>query len=419
MHIYFSGIGGAGLGPLAEIAQDAGHEVSGSDLRESPFSRQLETRGVDVIYEQSTESIAAEHLTKPIDWLVHTSALADDHSELIFAREHGIRTSKRDEFLVEFLRQHGLKLLAVAGTHGKTTTTGMLIWAAKRLGLPISYSIGTTISFGASGKFDPKSKYFIYEADEYGRNFLQFQPFLAILPSVDYDHPDIFPTRDDYKQAFRDFLSQSDSAIMFDDTLRYLEPVSSNATAFDHRTTVQEIALAGQHNRDNAFLAAAALAGISDAKTPELYGILSDFPGTARRFEKLADGIYSDYAHHPTEISATLQMARELNKNVVAIYQPHQNERQHALADQYKTAFDGAKHVYWLPTYQPSGNREKTAEVLTPNDLIAKLAQPKIAEPAELNDELWESISIHHTAGDLIVLLSAGDADAWLRGKVE
>ena len=408
------------MGPLAEIAQDAGYTVSGSDMNESLVSKELESRGIDIVYEQTTENVTAEHLTNPIDWLVYTSAIGNDHPELEFARENGIRISKRDEFLVEFLQDKGLKLIAIAGTHGKTTTTGMMIWTAQQLGLPISYSIGTTISFGPSGKFDPESKYFIYECDEYDRNFLQFNPEITILPSVDYDHADIYPTVDDYKQAFRDFIDQSNQSVVLASTANYLAPLDSeNVRIFDHQSSFDEIALPGQHSRDNAYLVMQALKMIDDYDDDKLTEILSQFPGTARRFEKLTNGIYSDYGHHPIEISATIQMAREINPNVIVIYQPHQNERQIGLIDQYKNAFDGAKHVYWLPTYLPPGDREKSAEILAPNDFIAKLNQPENAEPAEMNDELWDNILTHHAAGDLILLCSAGTADAWLRDRVE
>lgn len=407
------------MGPLAEVAQDAGYEVSGSDLHESLVSLELEKRGVDVVYEQSIENITAVHTIKPIDWLVYTSALAGTHPELEFARKHGIKVSKRDEFLADFIKEKNLELIAIAGTHGKTTTTGMFVWAAQQLGLPVSYSIGTTVSFGPSGRFNEKAKYLIYECDEYDRNFLQFFPKIAILPSVDYDHADIYKTVDDYKSAFRQFIDQSEQTIMFKNTHEYLQPLNDeNVVVIDHRPDQNEINLAGQMRRNDAYLVAQAIKLIGDFDESKIYEVLGQFPGTNRRFEQLSDRIYTDYAHHPAEIAATVQMAAEVNPNVIAIYQPHQNMRQHSLIDEYKNVFDGAKHVYWLPTYQPSGDREKNDVLLTPSDLISKLSNPEIAEPAELNDELWDTILAHHSTGDLIILMSAGDADEWLRKKV-
>lgn len=420
MHIFFSGIAGAGISALAAIAQDVGENVSGSDLAESLASLELEKRGIDIVYEQTPESIAAEHLANPIDWLVYTAALPDDAPELVFAHKHGIRISKRDEFLAEFITDHNLRLVAVSGTHGKTTTTGMLIWAAQKLGLPISYAIGTTLSFGPSGQYDPAAEYFIYEADEYDRNLLHFSPTIALLPSVDYDHADIYPTVDDYKAVFRQFIDQSNQTLMFKQTFDYLQLTTDETIeVFEHTTTRDEINLAGQHMRDNAYLAAAALKAIDGYTDSELYKILSDFPGTSRRFEKLADNLYTDYAHHPAEIAATIQLARELADHMVVIYQPHQNLRQVELADEYRDAFDGTEKVYWVPTYLARDDLVNGAPaVLTPNDLIAKLSDPDIAEPAELNDELWQQIEQDRTNGALVLVMGAGPIDGWARGKM-
>jgi UDP-N-acetylmuramate--alanine ligase len=416
-HIYFSGIGGAGLGPLAEIAQDAGYAVSGSDLHQSLFTHQLESRGVDIVFEQTTENITAENLTNPIDWLVYSSALSDAQAELVYAKSSGIKTSKRDEFLNEFLIANQLQLLAVAGTHGKTTTTGMLIWAFEQLGLPISYSIGTTLPFGPSGKFGPKSKFFVYEADEYDRNFLKFTPQIAILPAVDYDHADIYKTVEDYKSAFRQFISQSATSLMFKRTEDYLAPLDADYTAYDHTTAMAEIALPGQVRRDDAYLVKQALKQIDDFDEAKLNQILSEYPGSGRRFEKLSPGLISDYAHHPTEIKSTVQMGLEVNPNLVVIYEPHQNERQLQLIDQYQAAFKGVKQLYWLPTYLPSGDREKHTSVLQPADFIKTLSGVS-AQPAQMNDELWDGIEAHIAAGDLVVAMSAGDLDAWLRARL-
>jgi UDP-N-acetylmuramate--alanine ligase len=420
MHIFFSGIGGAGISALAAIAHDVGDAVSGSDVAESPASLALEKRNIDIIYEQTPESIAAEHLTNPIDWLVYTAALPDDAPELVFARKNGIRYSKRDEFLAEFIREHNLRLIAVAGTHGKTTTTGMLIWTAQQLGLPVSYAIGATLSFGASGHYDPAAECFIYEADEYDRNFLHFSPEISLITSVDYDHADVYPTVDSYKAAFRQFIDQSAKTVLFEKSFKYLAPLpDEDVTVFDRVTTRREIDLAGQHNRDNAYLAAQVLKLIDDYSDAKLYKVLSAFPGTNRRFEKLAANLYSDYAHHPTEIAATLQMARELNDNVVVVYQPHQNLRQVELANQYAAAFNGATQLYWTPTYLVRDDlADGAAQVLAPADLIAKLTNSEIAESAELNDELWTEIEQARADGALVLVMGAGPIDAWVHNKL-
>ena len=213
MNIYFSGLGGVGIGPLSEIALDAGHHVTGSDLQDGLVTEQLRARGVKLVIGQDGSYLRETHAKTPLDWFVYTAALPADHPELLAAKELGIRTGKRDEFLAEFLKEHNLKLLAISGTHGKTTTTGMAVWTFKQLGIPVSYSVGTTLSFGPSGAFDPKSEYFVYECDEYDKNLLHFSPFLSLLTSIDYDHPDSYPSEADYKATFRQYVSQSTHTI--------------------------------------------------------------------------------------------------------------------------------------------------------------------------------------------------------------
>jgi UDP-N-acetylmuramate--alanine ligase len=418
MHIYISGIGGVGMGPLAELAQDAGYHVTGSDLREGLMSREVMDRGIDVIFEQSEASIAAEHLADPIDWFIYTSALPEDHPELKFARAHGIKVSKRDEFLNEFIREHGLKLLAVAGTHGKTTTTGMFAWTFEQLGIPVSYSIGTTVPFGPAGKYDPKSEYFVYECDEYDRNFLAFNPDVAVITALDYDHHETYPTPADYKAAFREFIGQSGETLLWKKDYKWLdfpENYSADLSIFtqENLTKINLTKLAGEKFRENAFLVSQFLLTKFNVAPETTVKILTDFPGTSRRFEKLKDNLYTDYAHHPAEIKATIEKARELNPNVIVVYEPHQNRRQHEIKNGYKHAFDGAKKIYWLPTYL---TREDPNEaVLTPEDLIKTLANPSVAIPAELDDNLFVAIDQARARGDLVLVMGAGSVDGWLR----
>ncbi|MBR5939043.1 hypothetical protein IKZ77_00620 [Candidatus Saccharibacteria bacterium] len=376
MKIYISGISGTGMGPLALMAKNAGIEVMGSDLAAGAIYDELATNNIEVkIGAQDGEFLRA-HIDE-IDWFVHTSALPADHPELVLAREAGIKVTKRDELTAYLIEKLGLKMVAVAGTHGKTTTTSMITFAALKLGLPVSYIVGTTLGFAPSGAYHPGDKFFIYEADEYDRNFLKFHPWLAVLPFVSYDHPDIYPTREDYLAAFEQFKSQCENVI------ENLPP--------DPRLT-----LAGEARRADATLAMAAVSAmapeVDEAKIAE---ILNEFPGVGRRFERVADGAYTDYAHHPEEIAATIEMAKEEAalrglKGVVVAYQPHQNTRQHEVWPGYKDAFVGVDKLFWLPTYL---TRENPAlEVLTPEKLISGLSNTEIAEPAEANDDLAEKL---------------------------
>lgn len=412
MNIYFSGLGGVGIGPLTEIARDAGETVMGSDLQESLLTEELRNQGVLINIGQDGSFLKACHEKTPIDWFVYTAALPADHAELLLAKRLGIRTAKRDEFLAEFIKAHNLKLIAISGTHGKTTTTGMAIWTLKQLGIPVSYSVGTTISFGPSGAYDPQSEYFVYECDEYDRNFLHFFPYISLLPSVDYDHPDTYPTEDEYRAAFRQYVGQSELTIGWAKDLDYIGVESGEVWKLTDNE-VLDIKLAGEHNRRNATLVYKALdrLGVSDHQAA--LKALESFPGTDRRFEKLADHLYSDYGHHPEEIAATLQLAKEVSNHIVLVYQPHQNWRQHFIKDQYTTQFDNAETIYWLPTYLTRENAEQP--VLSPQELTRHVTNKHALQFAALNDELWTKIQDHRRAGHLVLCMGAGTIDTWVR----
>lgn len=412
MNIYFSGIGGVGLGPLAEIALDAGHTVAGSDPKESLMTQQMNGRGVAIGTDQSGSFLREYHHMQHIDWFVYTSALPDDHPELVAARDLGIRTSKRDELLAHIIEEKGLKLIAVAGTHGKTTTTSLFVWTFKQLGIPISYSVGTTMSFGPSGQYDPESDYFVYECDEYDHNFLQFHPHLAIIPSLSYDHPDTYPTEEQYADAFRQFLSQSDGSIFWHDTWELLGDVANSWVLSDNDKAAVD--LPGEHVRRNASLVAKAFERLGF--NGDIISAINEFPGVDRRFEQLARNLYTDYAVHPNEIAATIALAREVNHHVVVVYQPHQNVRQHAIKNLYTDCFEGAQEIYWVPTYLT--REDPSLPILTPAQLSEHVTNRGSVQIAELDDELWEIIQAARNAEALVLIMGAGPIDAWVRDKV-
>lgn len=421
MNVYFSGLGGVGIGPLTEIARDAGVNVMGSDLAESLVTEELREQGIAINIGQDGTFLQSCHDATPLDWFVYTAALPNDHPELTLAQKLGIRTAKRDEFLAEFLADHKLKLIAVAGTHGKTTTTGMAVWAFKQLGIPVSYSIGTTVSFGSSGAYDPDSEYFVYECDEYDKNFLHFNPYISLITSVDYDHPDTFPTEQSYFDAFNEFIAQSKVTIGWKKDIDADQLTSYGILHLADQSTrdTSFIKLAGLHNRQNAYLVFTLLVDYLGfrGREEEVVAALNSFPGTDRRFEKLADNIYSDYGHHPSEIAATLQMAKELSENVVLIYQPHQNWRQHFIKDQYTDQFELAETIYWTPTYLTRENPDQA--IVTPQELTKNITNPNAVIISELNESLWEAVMAARASGALLLFMGAGPIDEWLRNKLK
>jgi UDP-N-acetylmuramate--alanine ligase len=413
MNVFFSGIGGVALGPLAQIAHDAGYTVLGSDSAESLTTGELRRRGINVTIGQSGELVAAEHAVSPIDWFVYTAALPSDHPELIAARELGIRVSKRDELLSHIIAEKNLKLIAVSGTHGKTTTTGMMVWALQQLGVPVSYSIGSTISFGPSGLYNPGSDYFVYECDEFDKNFLHFKPFLSLVTSIGYDHSDTYPTQEEYRLAFSQFLTQSAHSIGWQHDFKSVPALPAERMWQLNDNETMPIQLAGQHNRRNATLVVKALEYLEFNHSPD---VVKDFPGTNRRFERLAENIYSDYGHHPTEIAATLQMAREVSDRVVLVYQPHQNVRQHEIKVLYRNCFSEAEAIYWLPTYL--SREDPSLPILSSEELVANISNRDAVIITDMDEQLWNLIESERARGALILCMGAGSIDAWLRKNV-
>lgn len=422
MHIFFSGIGGTAIGPLALIAKQAGFTVSGSDKQDSQYIQYLQKQGItDIHIGQTAEQIKQVHDMQPIDWYVYTSAISfeqPDAPEIRFCQENGIKTSKRDELLNHILTEKNLKLLAVAGTHGKTTTTAMAIWLFKQLNIPISYSVGAKISFGEMGYYDEASEYFIYECDEFDRNFLAFHPYLSIITGIDYDHHEIFPTREDYQQAFKQFLQQSSKHIIwYQDVAKNGLTTDGSFTVLDeHDPTIQQITLPGLVNRHNTWQVIQAVHTLTATPVAELVGHMNMFPGLSRRFEKISTNLYSDYAHTIPKVAGCLQQAKELSDNVVIVYEPLTNRRQTYIQDEYKTLFAGIKKLYWVPSYL--AREDPNEHVLTPAELITRMNNAEIAEPAELNDALAQSIKLHMAKGDLVVCISGGGGgslDEWLR----
>ena len=427
MNIYFSGIGGVGIGPLAEIAAGAGYDIFGSDTTAGLTIQKLKARGVDMkIGPQTGDFLHKIYNTQGVDWFVYTSALPEDHPELVLAKQLGIKTSKRDELLNKIIEDKNLKLIAVAGTHGKTSTTGMFVWTLKQLGIPVSWSVGTTLTFGESGHFDNQSQLFIYEADEFDRNFLHFSPFVSLITSLDYDHTDIYKTQKEYFEAFSDFAKQSDFLFSWQDQHSEIFTMLNNTAILSEIDT--NLTLPGKHNKRNASLVIEALDYLHEIHNIDLgddyyektINALNNFPGTDRRFEEISTGIFSDYGHHPAEIKATLQVTKEIAirdkyAGVALAYQPHQNVRQVEIQDDYKPDIvSDADKIIWLPTYL--SREDPNLEILTPKFLTRKIEQDNV-ELAKMDTDLQQRISDLRAQNYLILAMNAGTLDGWLRNN--
>lgn len=408
------------------IAKQAGYQVSGSDKQDSQYIQYLKKAGISNInIGQTKEAIVKVHDKLPIDWYVYSSAVAIENleaPELLFVQQQGIRYSKRDELLNTILQDKKLQLIAVAGTHGKTTTTAMTIWLLKQLQIPISYSVGAKINFGPMGTYQPGSQYFVYEADEFDRNFLAFKPFISLITGVSWDHHEIFPTREDYQAAFSEFISQGQKTYIWQEDKDYLR-LSDSASVISLDSAeplIDSLTLAGRYNRLDAWLVISAIHQLTATPLPDLIAHMNNFPGLQRRMEQILPNLYSDYAHTPEKIrgcmSVALELAAQYNQKVIVIYEPLTNRRQHYMIDDYKDCFAGVTHLYWLPTYLA---REDPAQrIIPPEEMISHLSNPGVAEAHNRDQALKDLIQQHLDNGDMVVAMAGGGGnslDEWLR----
>jgi UDP-N-acetylmuramate--alanine ligase len=425
MHIYFSGIGGAGIGPLAQVAHQAGYAVSGSDQQDSQYIAYLSKHGISNTHiGQTRDGIAQVHDKQPIDWFVYSSALSPDHPELQFCREQGIKTSKRDELLNRILQEKDLQLIAIAGTHGKTTTTALVTWLFKELQRSVSYLLPAKTTFAEMGEFDPKSKYFIYEADEFDRNFLAFEPVISLITGVSWDHHEIFPTRGDYQAAFQEFIGQSKHSYVWEEDASYLSVEAGDGIAVldSGGPGIENITLPGKYNRLDAWLAVQAVHRATGKPIADLVRIVNRFPGLSRRMERIIPNLYSDYAHTPEKIRGAMSVAGEMSaangQKLVVVYEPLTDRRQHYILDDYKDCFDRADKLYWIPSYL--AREDPDQRVLPPAELISHLSNPSIATPMNRDTELKKTIQKHLSDGDMVVCMAGGGGDSlddWLRAE--
>lgn len=416
---YFIGIKGSGMSSLALILHDKGLKVEGSDITQYTFTqRGLEQAGIPV-HPFDPENI------RPGQTIIAGNSFTDDHPEIKKAHELDLPFYRYHEFLGELIK--GYTSIGVAGAHGKTSTTGLLAHVLSGIA-PTSYLIGD-----GTGKGTPNARFFVYEADEYRRHFLATSPDYAIMTNIDFDHPDYYHDIADVSSAFETFANQVKKGIFAwgdDENLRQLKtdiPIYYYGTGEDDdfqaknikRTTKgsqfdvyyreeylgnYHVPLFGEHNVLNS-LAVIAVAYFEDVDLDEIKKELQTFKGVKRRFaeRKMADmTIIDDYAHHPSEIRATLDAARQKypDKEVIAVFQPHTFSRVIALMGDIAAALDNADQVYLTDIF--SSAREANGKV-TSQDLA-----DKIHKGGEiLSVENMSPLLDYHDA--VVVFMGAGD----------
>ncbi|MBI2723599.1 MAG: UDP-N-acetylmuramate--L-alanine ligase [Chloroflexi bacterium] len=439
--VHLVGIGGAHMSAIAQILRAWGHAVTGSDQRESAMTQRLAALGITVQIGHRAEHVGDAEL------VVTTSAAHGDNPELAEALRRGVPVIKRAEMVARLM--DGRYSIAVAGTHGKTTTSGLIAHMLVEAGLDPTYLIGGEVRSLRSNAAAGDGRYIVVEADEYDRAFLSYTPDVAVVLNVEPDHLDIYGTAEEVQSAFAQFMAASPKdghVIACGDSPRVRAILDAGGLrAGDVQTYALDrpahwrasgvvqtpegqtfeveaggttlgaftITLAGRHNVSNALagIAAGATIGLEPAL---MRTALASYRGTQRRFETVGEAggvlVMDDYAHHPTEVAANIRAARErfAGRRLVLLFQPHTYSRTAYLLDEWTSCFAGVDALYLTHTYAA---REEAEAGMSGRDLAAHLLAP----PATYVDSFEDAaarLASDLRAGDVFFTMGAGDVDS-------
>ncbi len=447
-HVHFIGIGGSGLSAIARLLSESGYTVTGSDRVMSSFAADLQSAGARIYIGHHPRHVEGA------DWVVRSSAIPDDNPEVKAALMAGIPVYKRADFLGKLMAD---KIgIAVAGTHGKTTTTAMLAFVLTEIGRNPSFIVGGVMkNYGVNARAGG-GDLFVIEADEYDRMFLGLKPRIEVITNIEHDHPDCYPTYEDMISAFQSFVAllppdgtlvacieDSGSGTLLnnarhlgrrvvaytlqgDMTIKASHWVLARGIKINQRggydfeaaanfgevdSTKVSLQVPGEHNIRNALatLAVVATLGLSikDAAVA-----LRRFVGTGRRFDVLGESrggvVINDYAHHPTEIRAPLAAARSRypKRRIWAVWQPHTYSRTKALFNEFAQAFADADEVVVTEVYAA---REPKQD-FSAQEVVKAMDRPTAHFIADI-DDASEYLLKYTRKDDVVLVLSAGDAD--------
>lgn len=438
-HIYFIGIGGISMSGLAEILASRGHQVSGTDVKETAVTKHLQSLGIHINFGHR-----AENITDDITLVVYTAAIHDDNPELRAAHEKGIRIMDRAHLLGQIMDEYH-DSVAVSGTHGKTTTSSMvseILLAAEK---DPTITVGGILPTIGSNLRIGNSPYFVAEACEYFDSFLQFNPFIAIILNVESDHLDYFKTLENIRRSFHAFAQRvpDKGLLAISEKIDHVEELTDGLTchvetfglsekanwraenivheadgrnSFDvyHNgaffTTIH-LHIPGEHNITNALAAIAASAFLGAAPEDCVKG-LHHYTGTERRFQLKGkkDGItvIDDYAHHPTEIKAALAAAQNVQHNTTwCVFQPHTFSRTRFLFDEFGEAFGDADEIIIADIFAARETDDGTVSAAQLAERIAQTGKSAryVGDFAAIEAYLRE----HCKSGDLLMTVGAGD----------
>jgi UDP-N-acetylmuramate--alanine ligase len=359
--LHFIGIGGAGMSGLALVCAELGVTVTGSDRADSSYMERLRAAGLDPVVGHD-----AANLPDGAEVVVST-AIGEDNPELALARERGVEPIHRGALLAELCAEK--RLIAVAGTHGKTTTTAMLVWALRGLGKDPAFFIGGEVpglgpDSAAANAGWGAGEWVVAEADESDASFLQLKPEIAVVTNIEMDHHSRWGSVAELRTAFAEFASSAEAVVVpADGSLDEIERKSATVGFDESEPGPSELRLAvpGHHNLLNARAALGALKVMGEMSVPapsldQAGPALADFPGVRRRLELKGNRggtrVYDDYAHHPTEVRAALSALRELEpQRLIAVFQPHLYSRTKAFAEAFGAALALADEAIVLDIY--------------------------------------------------------------------
>lgn len=410
-HAYFVGIGGIGMSALAQMLKGQGMSVSGSDREESPVTVLLESKGIKVHIGQ-----AAEHISKDIDVVVYSDAVPAENPERVRAEELGVPQYSYSQMLGK--ASEGKRTLAVAGTHGKTTTTGMLARILRDAGLEANAIVGSIVSDFGSNYMPGNSDIFVVEACEYRDHLLELSPYVLVITNIEWDHTDYFPSLTAMQETFRKAIDRvpADGAIVTNVQDPNIAPLLEGAKArvIDYtKEPAYTLRLPGEFNVMNARAAAAAARVVLPPGSDALIAkSLAAFSGTWRRFEYkgVTPGgaeVYDDYAHHPTAVKVTLKALREKTKgNIIVAFHPHLYSRTKDLFEEFASAFSDADQVLVAPIYAA---REKDDGSVSSAMLAKRIREHGVDASAPESFQAIEELLKEANEGDVIMTMGAGD----------
>ncbi|MFZ3044263.1 MAG: Mur ligase domain-containing protein [Minisyncoccia bacterium] len=408
---HFIGIGGIGMSALAQYFHDQDVIITGSDREASPVTELLEKKGIRV-----SIGHAPEHVPDDAQMIVYSDAVPEDNVERARARELGI--SKLSYFQMLGQVSRGKHTVAVAGTHGKTTTTGMLAAILRDAGASPTAIVGSIVKDFDSNYLHGDSDLFVVEACEYRDHVLELSPQVLVLTNVEWDHTDWFPSLQVLQATFRRAIERvpSEGYIITDPSNPNIAPllVGAVAAVVDYtKESSYKLRLPGEFNQQNARAAAAAarvvLPTITDATITES---LAAFHGTWRRFEykgktKNGTDVYDDYAHHPTAVKATLEALRAQTKGKIFVaFHPHLYSRTRDLLDEFAVAFSDADKVFIAPIYAA----RETDDGSVSSEMLAERIRATGTEAAAYDSfDAIETALAEAGHGDVIMTMGAGD----------